>query len=161
MARGEALNCNWRGPLALQSTPEFWLCPRTHSRPMARWATGPVLIQHPALLGEMDHCSASPDPFFSPFCSYGTWASGETENLFLCNRSPNILSAHPDLENKCPLGSACPHHRECGVFLKGAEGKATPEERQHCQIPWILTSHLLPGIFQSSFASPQQGPLSL
>lgn len=36
-----------------------------------------------------------------------------------------------------------------------------PEEWQHCLIPWILTSHLPPGIFQSSFPSPQQGPLSL
>ncbi|EGW13371.1 hypothetical protein I79_024423 [Cricetulus griseus] len=25
---------------------------------MARWATGPGLIQHPALLGEMGHCRA-------------------------------------------------------------------------------------------------------
>lgn len=42
-----------------------------------------------------------------------------------------------------------------------SSGQIMPEEWQHYQIPWILTFHLLPGIFQSSFASPQQGPLSL
>lgn len=33
--------------------------------------------------------------------------------------------------------------------------------RQLHRIPWILASHLLLGIFQSLFASPQTGPFSL
>lgn len=130
MAWGGALSCNWRGPLALQSPPEFWLCPRTFQADgqVGNWAC-PDAAPSAAVGDGSLQCLPPPPIQFPPSVpmAHGPTfvASGETESLFLWNRSPSIFCSHshPDLENKRPLGSACPHHRECGVFLKGAEGK--------------------------------------